>query len=197
MKRVVIESPLKGSIGDYETNRAYAKACMRDSILRGESPYASHLLFAQAGILDDTLEEERKLGMEAGFEWGRQADMVAVYTDRGISDGMKRGIESAEAAGIPIEYREGIEVPEQSPREAFLKGLAAEPEGTRFFAVAIDPEDGDMSQRLIGPFQIYELQGIARFLSTQFDMAASNMIARGGSPFDDESDEDTSDRVVG
>lgn len=36
---VVIESPLKGS---FRRNVAYAKAAMRDSLARGEAPYASH-----------------------------------------------------------------------------------------------------------------------------------------------------------
>jgi len=100
--RVVIESPLKG---DYERNRKYAKACMRDSLARGEAPYASHLLYAQDGILDDTDAEERKTGMEAGFAWGTAAELVAVYEDLGISDGMRKGIELWESLGTTVERR--------------------------------------------------------------------------------------------
>jgi hypothetical protein len=101
-KRVVIESPLAG---DFKSNKIYAKKCMKDSLSRGEAPYASHLLFDQFGILDDTKQEEREQGIIAGFAWGEMAELVAVYTDFGISDGMKRGIERAEKSGIAIEYR--------------------------------------------------------------------------------------------
>jgi hypothetical protein len=78
---------------------------MRDSLLRGEAPFAGHLLYAQIGILDDTLHIERELGIAAHIAWGKLADLVAVYKDLGISSGMVRGIEAAETAGLPIEYR--------------------------------------------------------------------------------------------
>lgn len=102
MKLVVIESPYAG---DVETNVAYAKACVVDSLKRGESPYASHLFFTQPGLLDDRLPIERTAGIHAGFAWGAKADLVAVYVDRGMSGGMKQGVERAIAAGQRIEYR--------------------------------------------------------------------------------------------
>lgn len=102
MKRVVIESPLRG---DYEFNRQYARRCMRDSLKRGEAPIASHLLYDQPGILDDRFESERRKGMSAGFAWGAVAELCAVYEDLGVSDGMVEGIARAEQAGIPIERR--------------------------------------------------------------------------------------------
>jgi hypothetical protein len=68
---------------------------MRDSLRRGEAPYASHLLFDQPGILDDTIPLQREQGMMAGFAWGEHADTVAIYVDLGISDGMIRGFERA------------------------------------------------------------------------------------------------------
>ncbi len=100
MKLVVIESPYSG---DVERNTAYLKECIKDSLKRGEAPYASHLFYTQ--VLDDTVPEERKQGMEAGFAWGQKADLVAVYTDLGMSGGMKIGIEVAEKTGKTIEYR--------------------------------------------------------------------------------------------
>lgn len=102
MKRVIIESPLRG---DYEANREYARRCMRDSLKRGEAPYASHLLFDQPGILDDRYQHERDRGMRAGFAWGEVAELCAVYVDLGISDGMLEGIRRAATNNIPIEYR--------------------------------------------------------------------------------------------
>lgn len=102
MRRVVIESPYSG---DVAANIEYARRCVRDCLARGEAPIASHLLFTQPGILDDTVPAERTLGMNAGFAWGRLAEACVVYTDRGVSGGMKAGIALAEAHGIPVEYR--------------------------------------------------------------------------------------------
>lgn len=92
MKRVVIESPLSG---DREKNKAYAYACALDCLKRGESPYASHLLFDHPLLLDDDISEERELGIKAGFAWGEAGDIRAVYEDLGVSGGMQRGIEEA------------------------------------------------------------------------------------------------------
>lgn len=103
MKRVIIESPLAG---DRVRNRAYAKACMLDSLRRGEAPYASHLLFDQPGLLDDDRPNERELGMLAGFAWGEAGELRAVYVDLGVSSGMLRGIEEAKRLGQPLEMRE-------------------------------------------------------------------------------------------
>lgn len=102
MRTVCIESPLAGNA---TLNLAYAKACVHDCFTRGESPYASHLLLAQEGILDDMKPEERKLGIEAGFCWSAKADAVVVYIDRGVSSGMRLGIRRAVDAGQPLEVR--------------------------------------------------------------------------------------------
>lgn len=102
-KLVSIESPYAG---DVERNVRYAKACIRDCLNRGEYPYASHLFFTQDGLLNDNNSEERKLGMEAGKAWELAAGLTVVYTDLGMSSGMKWGVEKAEKAGRLIEYRE-------------------------------------------------------------------------------------------
>lgn len=103
---VIIESPFSGPTPEIiERNTHYARHCVRDSVLRGEAPIASHLLFTQQGILRDDVSEERKLGIESGHAWMRVADCIAVYTDYGISPGMNEGIDLAKALGIFIEYR--------------------------------------------------------------------------------------------
>ncbi len=102
MKRVIIESPYAG---DEAFNTAYVRACLRDCLLRDEAPYASHALYTLEGVLSDAVAEERERGMIAGFAWGAIAELIAVYVDRGVSDGMKRGIARHERNGIPIEYR--------------------------------------------------------------------------------------------
>lgn len=103
---VIIESPLAGkSSTALGLNQLYGRAALRDSLLRGEAPMASHMLYAQTFVLDDTNAAERELGMLAGFSWLPLADRVAVYIDRGISSGMKEGIRRAEVLGVPIEER--------------------------------------------------------------------------------------------
>ena len=102
MKLVIIESPYAGNI---EENVRYARACMRDCLMRGEAPLASHLLYTQEGVLDDKDPIERSLGIAAGFDWNAKAELVVVYQDLGVSKGMQQGIEFAESRGIPVEYR--------------------------------------------------------------------------------------------
>ena len=101
---VIIESPFKGNTPAEEAeNIEYARKAMRDSLYRGEAPFASHLLYPQ--MLDDANEDERRMGIEAGLLIGRSADRTVVYTDRGTSPGMKQGIKRAEDEGRPVEYR--------------------------------------------------------------------------------------------
>lgn len=102
MRLVILESPFAG---DTVRNSTYGRACVRDSLLRGEAPIASHLLYTQPGILDDNKIDERRLGIEAGLAWKKVAYASVIYTDLGISSGMNYGIEQAMAAGVPIEYR--------------------------------------------------------------------------------------------
>ena len=92
MRRVIIESPYAG---DVDEHMRYLQRCIRDSLARGESPYASHQMLTQA--LDDATPEERKAGIEAGFAWRSEADATVVYTDYGISAGMAEGVRHAEA----------------------------------------------------------------------------------------------------
>jgi len=103
MRCVIIESPYAGNV---QENTEYARACVRDSLRRGEAPIASHLLYTQPGVLDDLDPAERKQGIDAGLAWRKVADASVVYTDFGISSGMKYGIAAAEKSGIIVEYRE-------------------------------------------------------------------------------------------
>jgi hypothetical protein len=106
MRLVILESPYAGANGEaVAANIKYARACLRDSLMRGEAPIASHLLYTQPGVLDDSIQEQRHLGIMAGLAWKLAADAFVVYTDLGISTGMKQGIAVAEAAGLPVHYR--------------------------------------------------------------------------------------------
>lgn len=102
MKPVLVESPFAG---DVKRNIKYTRKCMHDCFLRGEAPFASHALYTQEGVLDDTIPEERELGIKAGLIWGAMAEVTVVYVDHGILGGMRLGIADAKAKGRPVEYR--------------------------------------------------------------------------------------------
>lgn len=102
---VVAESRCAGTGPDREKFETYAREALRDCILRGEAPIASHVLLASTGVLDDGDPGERAIGMAAGFAWTPAAELVAVYCDHGISDGMREGIRGAWELGIPVELR--------------------------------------------------------------------------------------------
>lgn len=126
---VLIESPLAApDIEGWVRNKKFARACLRDSLGRGEAPYASHLLYAQEGLLNDDIAEERALGIHAGLVWGKLATKSIVYTDLGISSGMERGIKRANEEGREVEFRTLGFIPKVSPQEIELEKLRREVE---------------------------------------------------------------------
>lgn len=102
MRTVIVETPFAG---DREKNTRYARAALRDCLDRGEAPFASHLLYTQDGVLDDNDLVERARGIAAGLAIGSRLDATVVYTDLGISSGMKAGIDRAWGELRPTEYR--------------------------------------------------------------------------------------------
>ena len=102
MKRVILESPYAG---DVVRNIDYARACVRDSLSRGEAPIASHLLYTQNGILNDDISNERKWGIDAGLAWKDVAQLHVFYIDYGYSRGMEYAKQYATKNNIPIEER--------------------------------------------------------------------------------------------
>jgi hypothetical protein len=102
LRLVILESPYAG---DIDMHTEYARACLRDCLMRGESPIASHLLYTQPGVLRDSKPEERMLGIKAGLAWVQVADATVVYVDHGISAGMRQGIDKAADHGLPVETR--------------------------------------------------------------------------------------------
>ena len=106
MRRVVLESPFAGSTeAEQQANIDYARACVADCLSRGESAIAWHLLYTQPGVLRDDVPGERALGIPAGLAWLPVADATVVYSDRGVSPGMLRGIRAARQLRIPVEWR--------------------------------------------------------------------------------------------
>lgn len=101
MSRVIVESPFAGGFA----NVKYSRECLRDCLDRGESPFASHLLYTQKGVLDDTLPEERRRGIDAAIGWLEVADYVVVYCDLGVTSGMLWGVARAAHRHKPIHLR--------------------------------------------------------------------------------------------
>lgn len=113
MRLVIIESPYAANPDSKIPkfiqrwlNKRYARKCVYDSLQRGEAPIASHLLYTQPGIFNDNSPLERCWGIEAGLAWIHKADASVVYTDRGISKGMRYGMTVAKANGLKIEERQ-------------------------------------------------------------------------------------------
>ena len=102
LRRVIIESPYAGDIA---RNTLYARLCLKDSILRGEAPLASHLLYPQ--VLDEASPHERELGIQCGLAWLQSLgpDALIIYSDLGISPGMQRAWDIARTLSIVVEHR--------------------------------------------------------------------------------------------
>jgi hypothetical protein len=103
---VVIETPYNAADeAGVRRNIRFARACVRDSLMRGEAPFASHLLYTQPGILNDRVPEERAHGIEAGFDVGAAASLTALYMNLGMSRGMALGAEAANRCNRVVESR--------------------------------------------------------------------------------------------
>lgn len=102
MAIVVIESPYAGSVA---RNIKYAREALKDSLNRGEAPFASHLLYTQDGVLNDDNPDDRAAGIYAGLQYHSVADKIVFYLDYGMSDGMVKAWENAISRGHRIEAR--------------------------------------------------------------------------------------------
>ena len=107
MKRVVIESPYAAKTEEgIFLNEAFGELAMHDCLVNhNESPYASHLLYTRTFVLRDHVPADRKLGIEAGFYWRNVAEKTVFYTDLGMTDGMKQGLQDCKDKGNPFELR--------------------------------------------------------------------------------------------
>ena len=104
MLRVMVESPFRAN--DFELlvrNITYANACVRDSLARGEAPFAMHLFYPT--FLDEQNPDERRQGIACGLRWLACADLVALYIDHGRTEGMMQAETLAQERKIPVQYR--------------------------------------------------------------------------------------------
>mgnify|MGYP001614724086 CR=1 FL=1 len=105
---VDVETPYSGENEEQiRKNLLYARACVRDCLIREEVPFASHLFYTQPGILDDKVQKERDIGINCGKELIESLPgiVTVVYQDLGISKGMQYGIDRAIQNRRNVEYR--------------------------------------------------------------------------------------------
>ena len=100
MRVVVLESPYAGNV---ERNVDYARVAMLDALHKLDAPFVGHLLYTQ--VLDDRDPAQRARGIAAHCAFISRADALVVYTDLGLSEGMKMAIEVAAKHKVPIERR--------------------------------------------------------------------------------------------
>ncbi|MBB4377074.1 hypothetical protein [Bradyrhizobium sp. SBR1B] len=94
IKLVVLESAYAGAVDD---NVAYARRCLKDRALDGESAQASHLLLTQ--VLDDTKLDERAMGIALGLAWRAVAHYSTFYTGGGRTECGRRSIVPSSNSG--------------------------------------------------------------------------------------------------
>lgn len=126
MKRVFICSALRG---DIKLNIALAERYCHFATGRGISCFAPHVFYTR--FLDDTVESERRAGMEAGKAWLPVSDEMWVFVVAGmITPGMQEEIDICLTSGIPIRwfaaaYYDELEITELShiPTDRLPKNL--------------------------------------------------------------------------
>lgn len=97
-KLIYVASPLRG---DYERNIEKAKEYSKRVIDTGHIPFTPHLLFTQ--FTDDTMPEERELGISMGIEVLKKCDELWVFGNY-ISEGILGEIKAANKLNIPVKY---------------------------------------------------------------------------------------------
>lgn len=104
--RVIVESPFASpDLAEIQQNVLYARKACRDSIKRGEVPFASHLIYPQPGILNDADPNERAQGISLGYEWWPFCEKIVFYIDRGMSNGMASALQRAISMKLQFEFR--------------------------------------------------------------------------------------------
>lgn len=101
---VCLESPYRSSdVYSREQHRDYYFLCLEDCAKRDEAAFSGHFHFTE--ILDDEDPRERAHGFAMHFALMQKCDKVVVYSDFGVSPGMKEGMAEAKKLGKPIEWR--------------------------------------------------------------------------------------------
>lgn len=112
-------SPCRGEI---QRNKAYARELTRAAVDSGFAPVAVHLYMTEA--LDDSSQQERSRGMEAGKYILEQCSFILVGDRYGISEGMKEECALASLKGLTALYaKKGKLYYAETKKEAVYGGM--------------------------------------------------------------------------
>lgn len=101
MRTVYICSPYRAKdSAELDRHIDYAQQLTRQALEAGLAPITPHLYMTQCLNEDNT--QERAIGMAAGLELMESCAFVIAGTKYGISEGMKREIETALKLQIPV-----------------------------------------------------------------------------------------------
>lgn len=104
MTRVYIASPFRTNSPELrKTYLNYLDDCIRDSLLRNEAPYVPHAYLPR--FLADSDGRQRNKALSIGTKFLLICQILAVYKNHGITEGMQGEIDTAKANGIRIEFR--------------------------------------------------------------------------------------------
>lgn len=119
---VIVETPYAGAV---PLHLRYLRACMRDCLMRGEAPFASHHQYTAPGVLRDEIAEERAHGIAAAGAWRALAHRAVFYIDLGWSKGMHEALAATAMLAQPWQQRSlGTDwLEEQLQREQFGDAL--------------------------------------------------------------------------
>jgi len=105
MDKIVIETPFLGLYPRTFQHFKYCRACLRDSLSRGEAPLPSFIFLMFDGLVDVKDVKSRKGAALAANTWTDIAQKLVIYIDLGITDAMKDRIRSAKDLDQVVEYR--------------------------------------------------------------------------------------------
>lgn len=108
---VVVESPWRGLANKrlpdpYAKSKHYLRQCLRDCLVRGEIPWASHAVLAWTRALYEEDADQRAEGIQVCKDMiQHHAQKVVLYVDFGITTGMHEALIWARMHGKPTEER--------------------------------------------------------------------------------------------
>ena len=104
MKLIYVCSPLRAETPELKTrNRDYAiSAVLLLTTIHKMNAIAPHLYYPQ--FLDDSVENDRALGLALGADLMKHCDSITVFTAFGITEGMANEIKLAVKLGKKVVY---------------------------------------------------------------------------------------------
>lgn len=81
----------------------YANLAVRNSIKRHEAPVSSNLFYYSSLNIHTSIEKD--VGLQSMLSWIPNCDILAVYSDYGITNAMELCIKMAKMKGAHVEYR--------------------------------------------------------------------------------------------